>query len=234
LPTTREEKIQAIDLCIQAGRKLRHWQAVLVFRAREDYGSASEFHCDMSQRFGWEKTYLCHLSAVGEMLWRTRELACHNVLTQVGDVRSLYKITQIPLKDLPRFCSRNPRLGKMDRAAIDTAVNEFLGKGNGRKRTGTAGGGKPRQLDFEDLLFEMVEKTIDDRQHRALVDSDRVKPVYAAINGLDLVKVAAEKWASAQTIDETELEETIDELDTLRDMLLQRLAGASQPLALGE
>ena len=79
-------------------------------------------------------------------------------------------------------------------------------------------------MDFLDVLFDCATKPMDTEQHRKLADSDRVKPLTAAINGLHLVQIAAEKWAKSATVDESDLEETIDELDSLRASLVERLA----------
>lgn len=191
----------------------------------EDYGNKSHIH---------------HMARVGEFLLR----ALRAGLRVCGD-HTPYELPFDSLLALSRLPDHllGPVMAKYDLAAMDRGTvrrlvaqclkssglpADGLGEdadGGGRKRAGNGGGRV--QGDFLDVLFGMVGQTIDDTQHRALVDSDRVRPLNAAINGLDLVKVAAEKWARAQKVDETELEETIDELDSLRAMLVERLAGAA-------
>lgn len=180
-----------------------------------EYGNAQNIH---------------HMAAVGDLLIRSHKVCCaQHTLAGLG-FNKLVSISRLPDNLLAPFAEKNDLEG-MNRDQMRQAVNRWLknagvaGEEEDKGRSGDrrSQGGK-KQLDFLDELFDAATRPMDMEQHRKLADSDRVKPLTAAINGLHLVQIAAEKWAKAATVDESELEETIDELDSLKASLIERLA----------
>lgn len=185
--------------------------------------------------------HIRQMAQVGAFLVRCR--ASLNSGTCPGvyalDFEKLRMLARLPENLIGPYLERY-EVTALSRDQVRASVNSFLraaglpgGEVDGGGRSGQSGrsGKKPEQMDFLDTLFGVVEKTIDDETHRKLVENPRVKALDSAITGLHLVGVAVEKWSVADKIDETMLEETIDELDKLRASLLERLAQHG-PLAL--
>jgi len=183
------------------------------------------------------KSNIHHMARVGEFLLRALR-AGHKVC---GD-HTLYDLpfdTLLALSRLPDHLL-GPILEKYDLAAMERGkVRRLVAnclKSNGLPTEGleedakpkapslSRGGAKPEQLDFLDTLFSQAVDVFDGKQRQELLASKRVQPRVAAINGLYALGIAAAKWTVAATVDESDLEETIDELDKLRTELVDRLA----------
>jgi hypothetical protein len=161
-----------------------------------------------------------HKRAIGEMLIRQRDRVSYTTLLQLSQDK-LLSLTRLPPPKFEAFMeAADPRTQSRDQ--VRARVGKWLGEAPAARKGGKAGG--KRQPDFLAALFAVAgsETVMDDDLRRKLAQSP-ARPLTTLINGLSLVGVAAEKYDLAEWVDPAEIEEAIDELDTTRTLLEDRL-----------
>lgn len=230
MPADVDNCVHALDFCEQAETVVCHGRAMLIAHMRTL----------IDDRKGWLMIVREHWAQWGNDQQIDKQARIGDFLLgqrrDRGRFLLLLGCSQDKLASLCRLGGLlDPFLAKGDprahtRDVVRARVNAWLKAGGDpgamiettRKKTGSRGlDVHPRQMDFMGALFS--GELITDDQHRELVASERLRPVNALINGLHLVGVATEKYMLAKQIDPTELEEAIDELDTQRALLLERL-----------
>ena len=235
VPEGWEAKAELIGQCIEAGKKLVVWIAILVARSREDFATPEEWVAACTQRWGWQKTHVHHLRQVGAFILANKSPVFHETLMGLEWMK-LQSLQRLPSNLLGPFLEKVDVAG-LNRDEVRDRVNAWMTSGgqpkgrqetpqSGARTTGRQADGAA-QPDFLASLFAVGQWRPETAARREMIASEKVRPVQVMMSGLSLLQVAVEKYTRARKIDPTEIEDAIDELDTQRALLIERLAGAN-------
>jgi hypothetical protein len=230
VPEGWEAKAELIGQCIEGGKRLVVWIAILVAKAREDFATPEEWVSACVERWGWQKAHVHHLRQVGAFILANKSPVFHETLIRLEWMK-LHALSRLPTNQVGPFLERVDVAG-LNRDEVRDKVNAWIGgdqeggkSGKAVARTGQAAA--VAQPDFMRELFAVGQWRPETAARREMIASEKVRPVQVMMSGLSLLQVAVEKYTRARKVDVTEIEDAIDELDTQRALLIERLAGAN-------
>ena len=157
IPAGWEAKAAMVDQCIGAGKRLKLWIAMLVAEGREDFDDPSEWIRACTDRWGWDKAFLHHMTAVGRLLLSPMAGVQHAALCEL-EFEKVASISRLPPNLLGPFLEKAMPI-HLNRDEVRAAVNRWL-KAAGepvddaaptpaRRQLSAA----PVQVDFLEALF---------------------------------------------------------------------------------
>jgi len=222
VPAGWEAKAELIGLCLAAEKRCAVWPAILVEKARADFAKPEEWIAACCERFGWDKNHVHHMRGVGALVGRAQSGARTTLMECSFNV--LHAMTRLPTPMIGPFCEQVD-VRNLTRDQVRDHVDAWLKVTKAKKAPGK--GAAPAQPDFMRELFAVGQWRPDTAARREMIASEKVRPRDPMMVGLSMLQVAVEKYTRARKVDATEIEDAIDELDTQRSLLIERLATAN-------
>jgi hypothetical protein len=211
MPAGWEAKAAMVDQCMGVGKRLTLWIAMLVAEGRADFADPSDWIRACSERWGWEKAHLHHMTSVGSLLLRPMPGVWHATLCDLHFDKVL-AISRLPQNLLGPFLEKAMPV-HLSRDEVRAAVNRWL------KAAGEPGDEAPAtkaipavcktQEDFLDLLFATPaagigeihawQKTVGERAALAIHDADQAANVF--LRSLAVCDAMVERMHGQQLLD---------------------------------
>jgi len=209
IPDTWEAQAQMVDTAVAMGTRLTLVVAMIVARSKEQFADPSEWVRQCTQRWGWVKSHLHHMCAVGDLLRRQPGSVAATLMAL--DAAKLLAISRLPPHLVAPFLEKS-RPQDLSRDEVRAAVNRWLVAAGEPPIPLPGGSPTPpalkvpvgTQADFLDLLFAAGPQYSDpaawrlDIQARARAVSDPAAAKTAAVRALVCVDALLPQIAPAE------------------------------------